>query len=63
MDTDTPTTTPIKGMTEAQAGKINTALTGFGGTLLDNIIDLVPSLAALAAIMFVISIVRHKVHA
>lgn len=63
MNTDTPKPTQIKGMTEAQAGKINTALTGFGGTLLDNIIDLVPSLAALAAIMFVISIVRHKVHA
>lgn len=57
------TTTPIKGMTEAQATEINTALTGFGGTLLDNIIDLVPSLAALAAIMFVISIVRNKVRA
>lgn len=60
---DTTPTTKVAGMTEAQAGKINTALTGFGGTLLDNIIDLVPSLAALAAIMFVISIVRYKVHA
>lgn len=60
---DTTPTTKVAGMTESQAGKINTALTGFGGTLLDNIIDLIPSLAALAAIMFVISIVRHKVHA
>lgn len=57
------TTAAIKGMSSDQATKLSGSLQKFGSTLLDNFIDLVPALAVLAAIGFVISIVRNKVRA
>ncbi len=49
------------GMTAAQATSLTTSLQTFGSTLLDNFIQLVPALAVLAAIGFVIALVRKKV--
>lgn len=40
---------------------INTGLTTFGETLLNYFVQLLPALATLAAILFVISIVKRKV--
>lgn len=54
--------TAAGGMTAEQATKLTTSLQSFGGTLLDNFIDLVPPLAVLAAIMFVIRLVKKKIH-
>lgn len=51
------------GLTDAQATAIGTSLQSFGGMLLDNFIKLLPAVAVIAAIMFVIGIVRRKVHA
>lgn len=51
------------GMTAAQGTSLTTSLQTMGSTLLDNLIILVPALAGLAAIGFVISIVRKKVKA
>lgn len=49
------------GMSEAQASALTTSLQTFGNTLLDNFIKLLPAIAVLAAIMFVIRLVRKKV--
>lgn len=49
------------GMSSAQATSLTTSLQSFGTTLLDNFINLVPALAALAAIGFVIALVRKKI--
>lgn len=51
------------GMSSAQASSLANSLQTFGGTLLDNFISLVPALAALAAIGFVVALVRKKVKA
>ena len=51
------------GLTDAQVTSLTNSLQSFGGTLLDNFIKLVPALAVIAAIMFVITLVRRKVHA
>ena len=40
---------------------INTGLTTFGNTLLEYFVQLLPALATLAAIMFVIYIIKRKV--
>lgn len=42
---------------------ITTALDGFGQSLLTNFVSLLPALAGICAIGFVISIVRRKVRA
>lgn len=49
------------GMSETQATSLTTSLQTFGNTLLDNFIKLLPAIAVLAAIMFVIRLVRKKV--
>lgn len=49
------------GMSDAQAASLTTSLQTFGNTLLDNFIKLLPAMAVLAAIMFVIRLVRKKV--
>lgn len=51
------------GLTSAQATSIASSLQSFGSMLLDNFILLIPSLAVIAAIWFVISLVRRKVKA
>lgn len=51
------------GLTDAQASSLANSLQSFGGMLLDNFIKLLPALAVLAAIMFVIGIVRRKMRA
>lgn len=51
------------GLTDAQATSLAGSLQSFGGMLLDNFIKLLPALAVLAAIMFVIGIVRRKMRA
>lgn len=51
------------GLTDAQATSIANSLQSFGGMLLDNFIKLLPSLAIIAAIGFVIAIIRRKVKA
>ena len=56
-----PTTTV--GMTSAQVTAITTALTNFGSTLLDYFVQLLPAVATIAAILFVINIIRRKVKA
>ena len=55
--------TVITGMTAEQAQEIGSGLVSFGSTLLDNLIDLLPALAGIAAIGFVIHIVKKKVRA
>ena len=53
----------VSGMTDAQVTSLTTSLQSFGTVLLDNFIKLVPALAVLAAIGFVIALVRKKVKA
>lgn len=55
--------TLAQGLTDAQVTSIKNSLQSFGGMLLDNFIKLLPALAVIAAIMFVINLVRKKVHA
>lgn len=55
--------TNIVGMSAEQATELGNSLQTFGSTLLENFIDLVPALAVLAAIGFVIALVRKKVRA
>lgn len=43
-------------------GDMTTALTNFGTTLLSYFVELLPALAGIAAILFVINIVRNKVN-
>lgn len=43
--------------------EITTGLTSFGQSLLNNFVDLIPALAGLCAILFVISIVKNKIGA
>lgn len=43
--------------------EITTNLSTFGTTLLEYFVDLLPALAGLAAILFVISIVKNKIGA
>lgn len=56
-----PTTTV--GMTSTQVTAITSALEGFGSTLLDYFVQLLPAIATIAAILFVINIIRRKVRA
>lgn len=51
------------GLTDAQVTSIKNSLQSFGSMLLDNFIKLLPALAVIAAIMFVIALVKKKVHA
>lgn len=51
------------GLTDAQATSLANSLQSFGGMLLDNFIKLLPAICVIAAIMFVIGIVRKKVRA
>lgn len=51
------------GLTDAQATSLANSLQSFGGMLLDNFIKLLPAICVIAAIMFVIGIVRKKTHA
>lgn len=51
------------GMTATQVTNITSALTNFGSTLLDYFIQLLPAVATIAAILFVINIIRRKVRA
>ena len=55
--------TLAQGLTDAQVTSIKNSLQSFGTMLLDNFIKLLPALAVIAAIMFVIHLVRKKVHA
>lgn len=49
------------GMSDAQASALTTSLQTFGNTILDNFIKLLPAIAVLAAIMFIIRLVKKKV--
>lgn len=51
------------GMTDTQATALQNSLQSYGGMLLDNFIKLLPALCVLAAIAFVIAIVRKKAKA
>lgn len=51
------------GMTAEQSTKLQASLQTYGGALLDNLISLLPALVTVAAIGFVIGIVRKKVRA
>lgn len=55
--------TTATGLTDAQATSLANSLQSFGSMLLDNFIKLLPAICVIAAIMFVIAIVRKKVHA
>lgn len=57
------TSTVVAGMSTEQVTSLTSSLQSFGTTLLDNFIDLVPALAVLAAIGFVIALVRKKIKA
>ena len=57
------TTQVVSGMSETQVTAITTALTNFGSTLLDYFVQLLPAVATIAAILFVINIIRRKVRA
>ena len=57
-----PTTT-VAAMSSEQVTAITTALTNFGNTLLDYFVQLLPAVATIAAIMFVIYLIRRKVRA
>lgn len=50
-------------MPENTVSGITTGLTTYGNTILDYFVELLPALAVLAAIFFVIRIVRKKVRA
>lgn len=50
-------------MSETQVTAITSALTDFGNTLLDYFVQLLPAIATIAAIMFVIYIIKNKVRA
>ncbi len=50
------------GLTDSQATALANSLQSFGGMLLDNFIKLLPAICVIAAIMFVIGIVRKKTH-
>lgn len=56
-------TVAASGLSASQATSIANSLQSFGSMLLDNFILLIPSLAVIAAIMFVIGLVRRKVKA
>lgn len=60
---DGAVTASAGGMTSEQGAALTNSLQTMGSTLLDNLVILVPALAGLAAIGFVISIVRKKVKA
>lgn len=49
------------GMSDTQATALTSSLQTFGNTILDNFIKLLPAIAVLAAIMFVIRLVKRKV--
>jgi len=51
------------GISDAQVSAIKASLQSFGSMLLDNFVKLLPALAVIAAIMFVINLVKKKVHA
>lgn len=50
------------GISDAQVSAIKASLQSFGSMLLDNFVKLLPALAVIAAIMFVINLVKKKVH-
>lgn len=49
-------------LTETQKGAIKNSLTSFGNSILDTFIDLLPAIALIAAVFFVIGIIRSKVN-
>lgn len=49
------------GMSDSQATALTSSLQTFGNTILDNFIKLLPAIAVLAAIMFIIRLVKRKV--
>lgn len=53
----------ITGMGSELVTEITTGLTGYGETILEYTVDLLPALATLAAIFFVIRIIKKKVKA
>lgn len=60
---ETTTQVVSSAMSETQVTAITTALTNFGNTLLDYFVQLLPAVATIAAIMFVIYIIKKKVRA
>lgn len=49
-------------LTDTQKSSIKTSLTSFGNSILDTFIDLLPAMALIAAVFFVIGIIRSKVN-
>lgn len=49
-------------LTATQKTSIKTSLTSFGNSILDTFIDLLPAMALIAAVFFVIGIIRSKVN-
>lgn len=58
------TTTSTSGsvLTATQKSAIRNSLTSFGNSILDTFIDLLPAMALIAAVFFVIGIIRSKVN-
>lgn len=49
-------------LTATQKSAIRNSLTSFGNSILDTFIDLLPAMALIAAVFFVIGIIRSKVN-
>lgn len=56
------TTTSGSVLTATQKSAIRNSLTSFGNSILDTFIDLLPAMALIAAVFFVIGIIRSKVN-
>lgn len=59
---NTTTSTSGSVLTATQKGAIRNSLTSFGNSILDTFIDLLPAMALIAAVFFVIGIIRSKVN-
>lgn len=57
-----PTSTSGSVLTATQKSAIRNSLTSFGNSILDTFIDLLPAMALIAAVFFVIGIIRSKVN-
>lgn len=53
--------TTASGLTDTQSTALANSLQTYGGMLLDNFIKLLPAICVIAAIYFVINIVRSKI--
>lgn len=52
--------TTVTGISDAQATSIKNSLQSLGTAILDNFVKLLPAFAGIAAIMFVVALIRKK---